>query len=670
MTDFQLGPGASEPLRNFVAAIEPYGIKGSENTALRKIGFSKADTNGSGMASLAEIENFISSALAAKFEGAEEEAEALFKLFRPCYIAAFNNAKKLGKNSGKVLSGMKTATADDYISFSEFRLFCVYLCMYATMYEVFTTVDGGDAGRTEDDDSRISLDEFLGGYHSLGTLGFQALKGIDSDAAASALFHVIDSNDGGFVLFKEWSKYISGKEIKLKTHLGTLFSGNLKPQKITSTATTPKKAASRASTPRTAPKSAPRSASRSAPRKNGGSDNSTVASSASRARTPASPSKKLQMIMPVKVAGVYKPGKAATQALKDFIKSVQPYAEKTAQSLKLRKYGFKQCDTNGTGECSLAEVDGFVLTNLKKDYGPEAGETLFDAFRPSYIVAYNEAKDLKKNATGNDGDYINFPEFRILCVYLCIYAGMLDAFSTIDGGGAGVDANDDRRISKTEWLEQYMNISQTGFVGLDRLSNEDKALATYEQMDADGSGIALFKDFCGSLSNTEIKADTALGKLLLGSSLVLAPSQSEEAPAEDEPGEDEPGEDEPVEDEPAEDVPAEDEPAEDVPAEDEPAEDEPAEDEPAEDEPVEDEPAEDEPAEDEPAGDEPAEDEPAEDEPAEDEPAEDEPAEDEPAEDEPAEDEPAEDEPAGDEPAGDELADELDELAEVLADDK
>jgi hypothetical protein len=537
MADFTLGPGASEPLKAFVKAIEPYGIKGGDGSTLRKTGFSEADMNGTGMASLAEVENFISFAL--HNSTVEEEAKDLFKLFRGSYIVAYNLAKSLGKSSGKVLQGATTATADDYISFPEFRMFCVYSTICAAMFDVFTMVDGGSVGVSSEDDSRISLDEFVGGWKSLGGLGFQALQGLSSDEAAKALFQSVDTNDGGFILFKEWANYIKKQEIKAKTHIGTLLSGNLKTTKIARSSSTPRGKTSVSSsvrsnsTPRTrgstrpasssarpSPVSVPRSAQRapgSAPR--GGS-------------RAASGAAKSGMILSAAVDGAYKPS-TSSKNLKEFIKSIQPYTEKTAEGKKLRKIGFGKCDMNGSGECSLAEVDGFVLTNLKSDYGPKLGEKLFKTFRSSYIVAYNGAKDLKANAEGNDDDYINFAEFRILSVYLCVYAGMLDAFATVDGGGAGVSADDDRRIGTKEWMKGYAHIKTTGFVGLAKLHDDDDARAAFQLMDADNSGRALFSDFCNFLSAAEVDAGSKLGGLFSGNGLVLRALN--DSPLEDDP---------------------------------------------------------------------------------------------------------------------------------------
>ena len=54
--------------------------------------------------------------------------------------------------------------------------------------------------------------------------------------------------------------------------------------------------------------------------------------------------------------------------LKKFIRLFQPLAEKTPQGNKLRRQHFYSCDGNGTGSCSLSDVESFVLTRLSTDY--------------------------------------------------------------------------------------------------------------------------------------------------------------------------------------------------------------------------------------------------------------------------------------------------------------
>lgn len=529
MADFKLGAGASENLQNFVKAIEPYGIKTPEGSALRKAGFSKADSNGTGMASLAELENFIKAALEETYteeNNDEEKAGDLFRLFRPCFIRAFSLAKNLSKGNGKVLAGTKSATTDDYISFSEFRVFCVYLTIYAAMYDIFTLVDGENAGVTEEDDSRISLEEFLDRWQTLGGYSFKALEGIDSQESATALFHAIDSNNGDFILFKEWSDYIKDQEIKAKTHIGKLLSGDLQTTKIS----TPKQAGAVRS-PNDAKKQSPsvRRVTKVSPEVPKSRVSTATSRMTTTPRTPKTPATaapaqatnfKSQMKLSQAVDGVYRPYNASKE-LKDFMRSFQPYTEKSEEAKRLRKLGFRKCDTNGTGECSLAEMDGFILTNLKDDYGPKLGEKLFKTFRPCYIVAFAGAKHLKSSAKGNDDDYINFAEFRIFNVYLCIYAGMLDAFSTLDGGGSGITEDDDRRVEKKEWLKGYLHVKTSGFIGLGKLADKNSAMAAFESMDTNSSGRVLFSDFCHYLSKAEVEEGTKMGFLFSGNGLQL-----------------------------------------------------------------------------------------------------------------------------------------------------
>jgi len=153
-------------------------------------------------------------------------------------------------------------------------------------------------------------------------------------------------------------------------------------------------------------------------------------------------------------------GSGVTPELMDFLNCFAPLAEETPTGEALRKEGFKSADPNGNGLCSLAELETFVLKALVTKYPKtgkgkemkEPGKDIFTAFRPSYLRAFSDAKDYKadtgakikgtKKAT--DDDFVSVEEFRLFCVYLCIYAAMSDAFSKIDGGGAGRDANDDR----------------------------------------------------------------------------------------------------------------------------------------------------------------------------------------------------------------------------------
>lgn len=467
-SDFALGDTVSESVKDFVKVFEPYGIKTPEATKIRREAFSATDGNGSGRVSLAEMETFIAKTLKDSYPE-EEKGELLFRRFRPSYLYAFNDAKNLISAGGP---------ADDFISFAEFRIFTIYLRIYAAMYDIFVNIDGGE-GKNADDDSRIELPEFLKMYESIKGLGFVALEGVNSEDEARDVFHKIDTNEGGMILFSEWSSFLKEKEIKADTSIGKLLNMKIAAPKVS-----PKKA------PRTAPSP----------------------------KTPGTPSSKkaLKSSAPVTVAGVYTPGVGVSANVLDFIKCFRLLAEKTTRGYELRKQAFRKCDGNGTGQSSLAEVDGYIQSSLKVSYGNDKGESLYQLFRPSYIIAFNAAKPIATASRKNDDDYVNFSEFRVLHAYICIYASMLDAFELIDGGGAGLDENDDRRISKDEWMRAYKKTIDFGFVGFMKISDDSNASDIFAEMDSDGKGMVLLKEFCDYLKTKEVNAKTGLGKLLSG----------------------------------------------------------------------------------------------------------------------------------------------------------
>ncbi len=91
------------------------------------------------MCSLAELETFVLKRLLTVFpntgKGHERKCpgQDLFKAFRPCYIRAFKDAADYDADSGATIEGTKDAKQDDFVSETEFRLFCVYICIYAAM---------------------------------------------------------------------------------------------------------------------------------------------------------------------------------------------------------------------------------------------------------------------------------------------------------------------------------------------------------------------------------------------------------------------------------------------------------------------------------------------------------------------------------------------------------
>jgi len=247
----------------------------------------------------------------------------------------------------------------------------------------------------------------------------------------------------------------------------------------------------------------------------------------SNAKTPTSGSKtkvivtsrKKVMVMPIKVADAYTPSKNASADLKDFIRAFQPYTEKTLICSKLRKTAFQSIDSNGTGKCSLAAIDLHARSSLKKEHGMERGEELYDLFRPSFIRAFTASKAIAQTGDPEDDNYVNFSEFRVLNAYLCVYAGMDDAFMKIDGGGPGVTEDDDRRVEMNEWMAAYDTFSASTFVGLVGITTDADATAVFHEMDRDSQGMVLLSEFCSYLRTKEMESKTPLGRLLYGNAL-------------------------------------------------------------------------------------------------------------------------------------------------------
>ena len=222
---------ASENLVDFCAALAPYGERSPSAVQLRRDGYAAADSNANNMLSLAETELFIQFALKKLYP--KKRSAFLFQNFRFSYIYAFNNAKGLHSGDKDILPGAKTATEDDYVSFSEFRIFTLYLRIYAVMFDLFTNIDGGSVGITDDNDQRIDRGEFRRWFKRTGGgPRFKAFEGVDTMEEAENLFSSLDFNSTGKVLFSEWCRYIKEIEIAENTFIGKVLNGDMRPTKI------------------------------------------------------------------------------------------------------------------------------------------------------------------------------------------------------------------------------------------------------------------------------------------------------------------------------------------------------------------------------------------------------------------------------------------------------
>ncbi|CAM9827794.1 unnamed protein product, partial [Heterosigma akashiwo] len=195
-----------------------------EGKAARRQGWMAADPNGNGIASLAEIDGWIQKTLLFDFGENQDEADRLWKLFRPCYIRAFNDAKDIGRD--RAVAGTNAST-DDYVQKGEFRLMNAYLCIYAVMFDAFALIDGGGPGTDAHDDRRMSLEEWTAGYDKVKDHGFVGLAGIADEASEDSIesiFAQMDADGKGMVLLNEWCRWLEKKEQEAGTPIGQMLA--------------------------------------------------------------------------------------------------------------------------------------------------------------------------------------------------------------------------------------------------------------------------------------------------------------------------------------------------------------------------------------------------------------------------------------------------------------
>lgn len=58
-----------------------------------------------------------------------------------------------------------------------------------------------------------------------------------------------------------------------------------------------------------------------------------------------------------------------------------------------------------------------------------------------------------------------------------------------DGGGAGRDANDDKRIELKEWLAGFKGVQDHGFIGLANVRSKEQAKEAFNVIDDNGVSI-------------------------------------------------------------------------------------------------------------------------------------------------------------------------------------
>jgi len=465
---FSVGLGASDDLRDFLSVFSPLVNKTAEGHELRINGFKAAKSNFIDLCSLTNLEHFIKKILNTNFKS--NRGIYLFDYFRYTFIFAFNAAKAIDSSTDRI------DDAEEYVSFSAFRLFNAYLCLYATMYDAFCEIDSCEVcHEKKKGDGKIKASEWLQRYKRVNKHGFIAIHKIKGDNHAKNEFKSMDKDGLGKVLLKEWCDFLTFAEIENNTELGKLLSKILK---LVRTAT----------------------------KKYSQKDHLLKKS------TPSVNSK------PIKVIGLFTIHQAVAKGLRDFVNVFEPYTVKSKTGHDLRHGGFKYADNNDIGYCSIVELENFIQFAIVKKFGDaKEGSNLFQMFSGSFTLAFNAAKVIDNNDDDERANqYVSFTEFRMFNIYLCIYAAMCDTFFKISVCCTASEKIEDQKISYFEWSCGHKRVINCGFVGFKNITDTNNVEFIYKIMDKSGYGMVIFKDWCDYIISAEIHKNTELGKLLSG----------------------------------------------------------------------------------------------------------------------------------------------------------
>jgi hypothetical protein len=230
---------------------------------------------------------------------------------------------------------------------------------------------------------------------------------------------------------------------------------------------------------------------------------------------------------------------SCSEYFKTFEAAFGPLAEQTDAGRAIRAEQWKEADQNGSGSCSLCEIDSWIKMRLVfsrkrinnvnmaklasfrrksiQDISDE--EQIWLRFRPSYIKAFNDAADVIGNENLQNDGLVQNQEFRILCAYLCVYARMYDAFYACQGhnnqtGLAPISDEDDAKLTLREWQAGFKCVRGHGFIGLREAGNAASSNAVFSKMDRRNQGVVLLSEWCTFLKKSEQQHDTELGRLL------------------------------------------------------------------------------------------------------------------------------------------------------------
>jgi len=449
------GPG---PLSTFLSCF-PAWERGAADRQMRANLWNRFDPNGNGYVSLAEADAGIEKVLYGKL-GADQGID-LWRRYRPAYIRAFNVSKDIGKEMP--IEGVNADT-DDYVTKREFRLFICFLRYYCEWFEVFALVDGNSDGTTAEDDRRISAEEWAGAVEKVQAAGSTWAQFVALQNASEESFGVIDADGKGMVLLAEFCEWVKSGEIEN----GTAAGESLKIHDEDVEEHHEQERCNRA-------------------------------------------------WKGFKESGAHEPTVESMSGQLEGFLGVFNCAEQGNDEQKAARADlWRRCDPNGNGYLSLAEVDGGIRAELWGTLGEDVGTYLWRRYRPAYIRAFNDAKDIAKEkpipgANADTDDYVTLREFRLFVCFLRYYCIWFEVFSLVDGENDGTTAYHDRRLSREEWSAGVGNVAAAGASWAPFLALQGACEDSFDSIDANGKGKILLIEFCSWVKQAEVDAGTPQG---------------------------------------------------------------------------------------------------------------------------------------------------------------
>ena len=154
-------------------------------------------------------------------------------------------------------------------------------------------------------------------------------------------------------------------------------------------------------------------------------------------------------------------------------------------------------EKGATNVTTLHEIDEWIRRTVVDTYGESDGVTLWKHFRPCSVKAFAQTKQILLLPQSIESkEFVERRAFRLLCVRLCIYVHMNDAFSVLNDEG---DPSSMLEVTKEEFTNNYARVAKHGFVGTSSLEVENTTSIWDVYLDTAGRGFVRFDGFCNFL---------------------------------------------------------------------------------------------------------------------------------------------------------------------------